>query len=139
MIKIILQITLLSFLRIDFDDKIRDKLVTMFNPKVSIIILSYNQDKFLKNSIDSVINQTYKNLEIIISDNGSTDNSKSIIEEYNIGTKTITELIDTESDLLSIYVSYFDSKKNFIQNYFKIKALEGKLVESFQNYLPKFE
>ena len=54
----------------------------MFNPKVSIIILSYNQDKFLKNSIDSVINQTYKNLEIIISDNGSTDNSKSIIEEY---------------------------------------------------------
>ena len=64
---------------------------------------------------------------------------ESIIEEYKIGTKTITDLIDTESELLSIYVSYFDSKKDFIQNYFKIKALEGNLVNTFQNYLPKFE
>ncbi len=64
---------------------------------------------------------------------------ESIIEEYKIGTKTITELIDTESDLLSIYVSYFDAKKNYIQNYFKIKALEGSLVNTFQNYLPEFE
>ena len=64
---------------------------------------------------------------------------ESIMEEYKIGTKTITELIDTESDLLSIYVSYFDSKKSYIQNYFKIKALEGNLVSTFQNYLPAFE
>jgi hypothetical protein len=64
---------------------------------------------------------------------------ESIIEEYNIGTKTITELIDTESELLLIYVSYFDSKKNFIQNYFKIKALEGTLVNLFQDFLPQFE
>ena len=64
---------------------------------------------------------------------------ESIMEEYKIGTKTITELIDTESDLLSIYVSYFDSKKNYIQNYFKIKALEPNLLSTFQNYLPAFE
>ena len=64
---------------------------------------------------------------------------ESIMEEYKIGTKTITELIDTESDLLSIYVNYFDSKKDYIQNYFKIKALEGNLVSTFQNYLPAFE
>ena len=82
-----------------------------------------------KSEIDS-------NLKIIKSKETSLE---SIIEEYNIGTKTITELIDTESELLSIYVSYFDSKKDFIQNYFKIKALEGNLVKTFQNYLPEFE
>ena len=64
---------------------------------------------------------------------------ESIVAEYNIGTKTITDLIDTESDLLSIYVSYFDSKKSFIQNYFKIKALQGQLIDNFENYLPEFE
>ena len=48
----------------------------MFNPKVSVIIMSYNQDEYIDSAIKSVINQTYKNLEIIISDNGSTDKSK---------------------------------------------------------------
>ena len=52
----------------------------MFNPKVSVIIMSYNQDEYIDSAIKSVINQTYKNLEIIISDNGSTDKSKEIIE-----------------------------------------------------------
>ena len=89
----------------------------------------YKNYQISKSEIDS-------NLKIIKSKETSLE---SIIEEYNIGTKTITELIDTESELLSIYVSYFDSKKDFIQNYFKIKALEGNLVKTFQNYLPEFE
>ena len=63
---------------------------------------------------------------------------ESIKEEYRIGTKTITDLFDAESDLLSVNVSYFDAKKDFILNYFQIKALEGSLIELFQNYLPDF-
>ena len=54
----------------------------MFNPKVTVIILSYNQDEYIADAIQSVIEQTYNNLEIIISDNGSTDNSKEIIREF---------------------------------------------------------
>ena len=54
----------------------------MFNPKVSVIIMSYNQDEYIDSAIKSVINQTYKNLEIIISDNGSTDKSKEIIGNH---------------------------------------------------------
>ena len=50
--------------------------------KVSIIIPIYNMDKYLKKCLDSIINQTYKNLEIILIDDGSTDNSKNIIKEY---------------------------------------------------------
>lgn len=55
----------------------------MFNPKVTVIILSYNQDEYIADAIQSVLDQTYSNLEIIISDNGSTDDSKEIIREFS--------------------------------------------------------
>gem|GEM_PF-2497976 len=50
--------------------------------KVSIIMLVYNASKYLDRSINSVLNQTYDNLEIIIVDDSSTDNSKDIIKKY---------------------------------------------------------
>ena len=53
------------------------------NPLVSIFILCYNHGKYISQAIESVINQTYKNIEIVIVDNASTDNSKSIIESYS--------------------------------------------------------
>ena len=50
--------------------------------KISVIIPVYNVEKFMRNCIDSCINQTYKNLEIILVDDGSTDNSGKICDEY---------------------------------------------------------
>ena len=50
--------------------------------KVSVIMSVYNSDKFLKEAIESILNQTYKNIEFIIIDDGSTDNSKEIIKKY---------------------------------------------------------
>lgn len=52
------------------------------NPLVSIVIPVYNASLFLKEAIDSVIKQTYKNLEIICVDDGSTDDSLKILEHY---------------------------------------------------------
>ena len=49
---------------------------------VSIIIPVYNTEKYLKRCLDSAINQTYKNLEIIIVNDGSTDGSIEIINDY---------------------------------------------------------
>lgn len=49
---------------------------------VTIICLCYNQQEFVLESLDSVINQDYKNIELIIVDDCSTDNSKSIIENW---------------------------------------------------------
>ena len=50
--------------------------------KVSVIIPVYNAEKFLPKSLDSVINQTYKNLEIICINDGSEDSSSEIIQSY---------------------------------------------------------
>jgi len=61
---------------------------------------------------------------------------EAIREEYIIGTKTSTDLIEAESELLSVNVNYFDAKKDSILNYFQIKALEGSLIDLFENYLP---
>lgn len=52
------------------------------NPKVSICIPVYNGEKTIKDTILSIINQTYKNIEIIISDNKSTDNTVSVVNEF---------------------------------------------------------
>ena len=54
----------------------------MKNDKISVIIPVYNVEKYLRKCIDSVINQTYHNLEIILIDDGSLDNCGSICDEY---------------------------------------------------------
>ena len=50
--------------------------------KVSIIIPAYNVEKYIASSLNSAINQVYKNIEIIIVDDASTDRTKEIIKEY---------------------------------------------------------
>ena len=49
---------------------------------VSVIIPVYNSEKFLAESINSVLSQSYKNLEIIAIDDGSTDNSLDILNQF---------------------------------------------------------
>ena len=50
--------------------------------KISVLVPIYNQEKYLRRCIESIINQTYTNLEIILIDDGSEDKSYEIIEEY---------------------------------------------------------
>lgn len=61
----------------------------MFNKKITVVITSYNSEKYLKESISSVLNQTYKNFELIIIDDGSKDRSRKIINFFKTKDKRI--------------------------------------------------
>jgi len=50
-------------------------------PLVSIIVPCYNHQKYVKETIESIVNQTYKNIELIVIDDGSKDNSVQVIQE----------------------------------------------------------
>lgn len=52
-------------------------------PKVSVIIPTYNREKFLKEAIESVLNQTYKDLELIVIDDGSEDGTSQLMKTYS--------------------------------------------------------
>ena len=52
-------------------------------PLVSIIVPVYNRKDLLPRTLASVINQTYKNLEIIVVDDGSSDDIKSVVDSFN--------------------------------------------------------
>ena len=67
-----------------FAEEIKEETVIIKNnePLVSVIMPVYNAEEFLDKSVSSVINQTYKNLEILLIDDCSTDNSYNILKEY---------------------------------------------------------
>lgn len=50
--------------------------------KVDILLATYNGEKYLRQQLDSILNQTYKDFKLIISDDASTDETKSILSEY---------------------------------------------------------
>lgn len=117
--------------------------------KVSVIIPIYNVEKYLSECLDSVVNQTYKNLEIILINDGSKDGSANICKEYaekdsriifidqeNIGvSKTRNKGIDIatgkyvlfvdsddycEANMVETAVKNYDNEKMFVWGYTEV-------------------
>ncbi len=102
----------------------------MNKDKISIIVPIYNVEKYLKRCVNSIINQTYKNLEIILVNDGSTDNCLTICENFKKKDKRIF-IINKENGGLSdarnkgiekatgLYVTFIDSddyvEKDYVQ------------------------
>ncbi len=85
-----------------------------YSPLVSIIVCAYNVEKYIDESITSIINQTYKNLEIIIINDGSTDLTLSHLERLNKLDGRI-KIINNKHNLgfinsLNIGLRYFSGK-----------------------------
>lgn len=51
------------------------------NPLVSVVVITYNSSKYIVETLNSVKKQTYKNIELIITDDCSTDNTVSVIKD----------------------------------------------------------
>lgn len=106
--------------------------------KISVIIPVYNVERYLETCLDSVINQTYQNLEIIIINDGSTDSSLEICKKYEKLDKRII-LIDQKNKGLSgarnfgikkatgDYIHFLDSDDYINLNYYE------KMIEALGN------
>ena len=120
----------------------------MKNPLISIVIPIYNAEKYLHECLDSIINQTYKNIEIIAINDGSNDSSLDILNEYFNNDKRI-EIYSKENGGVSSarnyalekvngdYIMFIDSddylvNKNVIQEL--INNLQGYDIIRFGNY-----
>lgn len=119
----------------------------------SLIIPVYNSEKFLENCIDSIINQTYDNFEAIFIDDGSTDNSLSILKKYSKKDERIIFLHKPNAGVSSARNSGIDLAKNeyiiFIDSddllesnaldYYNNLINNNNGVEFFQTILMQFE
>lgn len=118
-------------------------------PLVSIIIPVYNTEKYLKRCLNSAIHQTYKNIEIIAIDDASTDNSLSILKDYQMLYKNKNFLLISSSDNVGVaesrniglkqangdYIFFLDSddaiKENAIEELIKLAlTYNTSLVEA---------
>ncbi len=92
----------------------------MLRPTVSVIVPIYNTEKYLKMCIDSIIQQTYEKLEIILVDDGSTDKSAEICDKYRENDQRIKVIHKENEGLVNArktgiscatgnYVAYVDS------------------------------
>ena len=120
----------------------------MKNPLISIVIPIYNAEKYLHECLDSVINQTYKNIEIIAINDGSNDSSLDILNEYFNNDKRIKIYTKENGGVSSArnyalekvngdYIMFIDSddylvNKNVIQEL--INNLQGYDIIRFGNY-----
>ena len=68
-------------------------------PKIEILMATYNGEKYIREQIDSIINQTYKNWILLVRDDNSKDNTVSIIEEYEKKDSRIRLLRDKKGNL----------------------------------------
>lgn len=109
-------------------------------PKISVIIPTYNREITIERSIKSVLNQTYQNWELIIIDDGSTDNTKNIINPYlnskrikyfykkNGGVATARNLGIKKSN--GDYIAFLDSDDECLPKRLEIQLNEMKNLDS---------
>ena len=100
-------------------------------PLISVIIPTYNREKLLPETINSVLNQTYKNWELIIVDDRSTDNTEDLVQRYMKRNKRIKYFLNTHKKgpggarnqglkkAKGKYIAFLDSDDIWKQNHLK--------------------
>ncbi len=81
------------------------------NPLVSLVINNYNYGRFLAEAIDSALKQTYPHTEVIVVDDGSTDNSRDITASYG---DNISPVLKQNGGQASAFIAGFAASKGEI-------------------------
>jgi glycosyltransferase, family 2 len=109
------------------------------NPKLCILLASYNGEKYIGDQLDSIINQTYKNWELIIRDDGSKDETMIILNKYEKKDERIKILRDDKGNLgflKNFEELLFNAKEEFVlfsdQDDFWLKNKLEKFVEKIK-------
>lgn len=112
----------------------------MENPKLCILLASYNGEKYISEQLDSIINQTYKNWELIIRDDGSKDETVIILNKYEKKDERIKILRDDKGNLgflKNFEELLFNAKEEFVlfsdQDDFWLKNKLEKFVEKIRD------
>ena len=89
----------------------------MNNPSVAVLMSTYNGEDYLAEQINSILNQTYQNIHLFIRDDGSTDNTMSIIEEF-IGNPKVSVIksgdnLGYKNSFLMLLKTVVDLKKKY--------------------------
>ena len=101
------------------------------NPFFSIIIPTYNRENFLEKAINSIVDQTYYNWELIIIDDGSTDKTKELIDKFQIKDSRIIYLYQKNQERSAArnngiknsrgkYICFLDSDDEFKPNHLQL-------------------
>lgn len=69
-------------------------MINDIKPLITIVTPSFNQGQFIEETILSVLNQTYKNIQYIIVDGGSTDNTMEVVEKYRDRVSLISDKLN---------------------------------------------
>lgn len=114
---------------------------------VSIIIPTYNSEKYISETISSILEQSYKNFELIVINDGSTDNTKDIIDIFCKQDDRITLINKNNSGVsdsrnkgleqsIGEYISFVDSDDIWLKNNLelKIKALNSNKVDGVYSF-----
>ncbi|QTD37577.1 glycosyltransferase family 2 protein [Polaribacter batillariae] len=114
----------------------------MIEGLVSIITPSYNSEKFIAQTIESVLNQSYNNWELLITDDGSSDNSLKIIEKFTLSDSRIKVFKIPNSGPANArnnsiknasgqFLAFLDSDDLWFKDFLKISIKEVKKTEGF--------
>lgn len=109
-------------------------------PEISVILPTYNGEKYIKPAIESIINQTYADWELIIVDDCSTDNTPAIIKEYAENDMRIRVVSNKVNQKLpkSLNIGFHIARGNFLtwtsdDNYYDNRAFETMLESLVKN------
>ena len=115
-------------------------------PCITVIVPAYNVEKWISTCLDSIIANTYKNLEILCIDDGSTDRTSGILDQYASRDSRI-RVIHQENrgigatrnrgieEASGSWISYVDADDSIVENYFEVLIQGGNEAADGHSYL----